>query len=76
MESTKALHESVYMYIIHVRRLAWVICVIGAIIIFTVQVGLRTSDFFAYSTTVDVQLTYTDQVKFPAVSLCNQNSFR
>ena len=52
------------------------ICVIGAIIIFTVQVGLRTSDFFTYSTTVDVQLTYTDQVKFPAVSLCNQNSFR
>ena len=47
-----------------------------AILLFIFQVGMRTTDFFNYSTTVDVQLTYTDQVKFPAVSLCNQNSFR
>ena len=47
-----------------------------AILLFIFQVGMRTTDFFNYSTTVDVQLTYTDQVKFPAVTLCNQNSFR
>ena len=58
------------------RRVVWMVFVIGAIILFTVQVGVRTTDFFNYATTVDVQLTYTNKIKFPAVTLCNQNNFR
>jgi hypothetical protein len=50
--------------------------VVGAIGIFVMQVGVRTFDYFQYNTIVDVQLVYTDNIPFPAVTLCNQNNFR
>ena len=58
------------------RRIAWVICVLAAIALFVTQIALRSVDFFKYSTTVDVEVIYTDSVKFPAVTFCNQNNFR
>ena len=58
------------------RRVAWVICVLAAIVLFVAQIALRSVDFFKYSTTVDVEVIYTDSVKFPAVTFCNQNNFR
>ena len=58
------------------RRVAWVICVLAAIVLFVAQIASRSVDFFKYSTTVDVEVIYTDSVKFPAVTFCNQNNFR
>ena len=58
------------------RRVAWVICVFAAIVLFIAQIASRSVDFLKYSTTVDVEVIYTDSVKFPAVTFCNQNNFR
>ena len=58
------------------RRVAWVICVFAAIVLFIAQIASRSVDFLKYSTTVDVEVMYTDSVKFPAVTFCNQNNFR
>ena len=58
------------------RRVAWVICVLAAIVLFVAQITSRSLDFFKYSTTVDVEVIYEDSLKFPAVTFCNQNNFR
>ena len=57
-------------------RVLWILCVVGAVIYFGVQVAQRTSDYFKYATNVDVKVIYTDKLRFPAVTLCNQNNFR
>ncbi len=48
----------------------------AAIGLFLFQVGMRISDFFEHKTSVDVKLKYVTKVDFPAVTVCNQNSFR
>ena len=58
------------------RRFVWVVCVMSAIVLFVAQIASRSVDFLKYSTTVDVEVIYTDSVKFPAVTFCNQNNFR
>ena len=57
-------------------RLAWVIIVVTAVILFTYQVAERTTDYFGYNTTVSVNIRYVAEVPFPAVTLCNINTFR
>ena len=48
----------------------------SAVIFFVVQVGLRTKQYFKYGTTIDIELYFEDQIPFPAVTICNQNSYR
>ncbi len=57
-------------------RLAWIVCVITAIILFTYQVVERTIDYRKHNTTVSVGIRYTDSVAYPTVTLCDTNSFR
>ena len=57
-------------------RLAWVIIVVTAVILFTYQVAERTTDYFGYNTTVSVNIRYVAEVPFPAVTLCNINTFK
>jgi hypothetical protein len=44
--------------------------------VFIVQVGTRSAVFFEYNTIVEVNRKFTDEIPFPAVTLCNQNNFR
>ena len=32
--------------------------------------------YYEYGTVTDIQVNYVSSVKFPAVTLCNQNNFR
>ena len=57
-------------------RAIWVICVTTAMFLFVYQVADRTSVYFRYNTTVSVNIRYTKSVPFPAVTLCNINTFR
>ena len=59
-----------------VFRVLWTICVMSAVIYFVAQVGQRTSDYFKYATNVDVKVIYANKLRFPAVTVCNQNNFR
>ena len=45
-------------------------------ILFVYQVADRTLDYFDYNTTVSVKVRYKDQVPFPAVTVCDINTFR
>ena len=57
-------------------RLIWIFCVTAAMILFVYQVADRTFVYFDYNTTVSVDIRYLDEVPFPAVTLCNINTFR
>ena len=48
----------------------------AAMILFVYQVADRTFVYFDYNTTVSVDIRYLDEVPFPAVTLCNINTFR
>ena len=51
-------------------------CVTAAIILFVYQVADRTLVYFDYNTTVSTKVHYSDEVLFPAVTICNINTFR
>ena len=57
-------------------RVIWIACVSAAMILFVYQVADRTLVYFDYNTTVSVKVRYTDVVPFPAVTVCNINTFR
>ena len=66
----------IYHYNIYIFRVLWCAAVISAIIFFTYQLGNRLHVYFEYQSTVSVEMKFTDSMEFPAVTLCNQNSFR
>ena len=51
-------------------------CVTAAIAVFLYQVIYRSKTFLDYNTSVDLQVLYEDEIPFPAVTICNQNTFR
>ena len=57
-------------------RFVWMLFVMCVYILFVAQVSLRTMDFYKYSTTLDVHKLDETELKFPAVTICNQNNFR
>ena len=57
-------------------RVIWVVCVVSAMTLFIYQVANRTFVYFDYNTTVSVNVRYIKRVQFPAVTLCNINTFR
>ncbi|KAK2140375.1 hypothetical protein LSH36_1376g00011 [Paralvinella palmiformis] len=36
----------------------------------------RLSFYFKFTKNINVEVTYLDEVPFPAVTICNQNAFR
>ena len=57
-------------------RLCWLAFTVTAIVLFVIQVQDRVYLYFNHNTTVSLNIHYTDQVPFPAVTLCNINTFR
>ena len=50
--------------------------VLSSMIFFIVEVGLRTKEYFKYGTNTDMEIHFEDQIPFPALTICNQNSYR
>ena len=59
-----------------VFRVIWGLIVLGAFSFFCWYVFDRLSYLRSHPTSVDVEVIYTDQIPFPAVTICNQNLFR
>ena len=57
-------------------RLFWLLIVLGAMAFFISQVVLRTIEYYKYQTVISVKRIRSDNVSFPAVTLCNLNQFR
>ena len=57
-------------------RFCWFVFTATAITLFVIQVQDRVFLYFNHNTTVSLNIHYTDQVPFPAVTLCNINTFR
>lgn len=50
--------------------------VLASVLFFTVEVCLRTKEYFKHETNIDIELNFVDEVPFPALTMCNQNTFR
>ena len=57
-------------------RLIWVVRVAAVVILIVYQIADRTQVYCQFNTTVAVSVQYKDQVPFPAVTVCNINTFR
>ena len=57
-------------------RFMWFVVFAAAIILFAAQVGKRVVVFFEHKTNVAVSVKYVKQIKFPTVTIYNQNSYR
>ena len=58
------------------NRILWVIAVAWSLTFFFLQVGQRIQVYFDYKTTVSVTVKYVNNIDFPSVTICNQNSYR
>ena len=65
-----------YRYDRFLCRLFWILSVSAGFGLFATVMTARLLQYFSYPKRVNVQLTYTKEMKFPAVTICNQNLFR
>ena len=54
----------------------WLLAVVTSAILFVYVMVNRLLLFYEYTSKVDVEKTYVDQLAFPAVTVCNHNQFR
>ena len=57
-------------------RLCWLFCIALMVAFFSLQVYERCVVYRRRETTTSVTTKYKDSVPFPAVTLCNTNTFR
>ena len=50
--------------------------VLAATIGVLVQVGIQGAKYFDYETTANVKFEFAESLQFPAVTICNYNTFR
>ncbi|XP_064641053.1 uncharacterized protein LOC135495943 isoform X2 [Lineus longissimus] len=58
------------------RRIIWIILVIAGACLFVLQVMQSVIMYYSRPVTVNVKVNYNDTLVFPAITICNQNSFR
>lgn len=58
------------------RRLIWAVFVIASTITFGYQTWELTVYFFQYHHVTKVDVTYSEHVDFPALTICNFNKYR
>ncbi|XP_064628199.1 uncharacterized protein LOC135487905 [Lineus longissimus] len=58
------------------RRIIWTLLVITGCCIFALQVVQSVLMYYSWPVTVNVKVNYNETLVFPAVTVCNQNSFR
>ena len=57
-------------------RFIWSTCVSSALIAFLYLMITRLQHYYLFTKTVNVDVTYKEDLPFPAVTVCNQNTFR
>ena len=50
-------------------RFCWLLVVAAAIVLFTVQVGMRFYAYYEYRSNVGVKIKFVDSIPFPAVTM-------
>lgn len=56
-----------------IRKVLWVLFLIGSIVIVAWQIGNRLIYYFSWPTTTSVVVQYVEKIEFPAVTFCNLN---
>ncbi|XP_050802468.1 acid-sensing ion channel 5 [Gopherus flavomarginatus] len=59
-----------------IRKILWMLVVLGSIIIVTWQIWNRFSNYFSWPTTTSIIVQYVENIEFPAVTFCNMNRFQ
>ena len=54
----------------------WAVLVLVGIGLFLAQAAQNTAYYLARPVTVNVKVNYNSTLRFPAVTICNQNAFR
>ena len=57
-------------------RVVWLCVVLASLIFFVVEVGIRSTEYLKHETNIDIELMFVEKMPFPAVTICNQNSYR
>ena len=63
-------------FITSAARFAWILVVISATTVFAYAVSNRLGHLYDFPSSIDLTVGYWPRVPFPAVTICNQNSFR
>ena len=50
--------------------------ILAALIIFLYYLSDRLIQYFKYEKVISVEESYVDQMEYPAITLCNQNTFK
>ena len=66
----------VYNVDIDTFRIFWIAACLTVLVYFIVQVTSSLLRYYEYNTVTNTDLVSGKPVKFPAVTLCNQNNFR
>ena len=69
-------YVSIYLVPCFLFRLVWLLIVVGAFASFTAIIVSRVVHFYSYPKTVNVEVIFADSLRFPAVTICNQNFMR
>lgn len=57
-------------------RFLWILMILAALIIFLYYLSDRLIQYFKYEKVISVEESYVDQMEYPAITLCNQNTFK
>lgn len=60
----------------YIRKVFWLIAFFALGILCLMDIQLLVSDYYSYPITVDVRLTESRKLQFPAVTICNMNVVR
>ena len=63
------------IHIIYCRFL-WILMILAALIIFLYYLSDRLIQYFKYEKVISVEESYVDQMEYPAITLCDQNTFK
>ena len=67
--------RKIFIVSFYLSRIFWIFVCLSVMAYFVVQLTTSIIKYYQYGTTTDVQVIYSDSVPFPAVTLCNQNTF-
>ena len=59
-----------------IRRLMWTAALLGMTSWLIVNLVIRISDYLSTPRSIDTKVTFKQEMKFPAILLCNYNTFR
>lgn len=57
-------------------RVVWLGVFLVGITVMSYQIIDRIIHYYQWKTTVNVDVNFNDSLRFPAITLCNQNTFR